>query len=1355
MYQNLKNVINQYIKTNGARSITGALLNGVLNDMVDALGAVGGYGGIITPTSAAPQNDGNVFFVSNTAGTYTNFSNIVVNENELAFIYRSGNGWAKDGITLSAGGTEVEANPTGEATTPLNKIKIGDINYNIPQTNTSDLVTKQELQQGLNGKQDTISDLQQIRTRADEGHTALQPVQNATHNNFASFDANGGIKDSTYKAADFVQNITRGGSTLTKENGVVDIPEEIEDVVATPVSAGGSPTVNLANGTLTLGLPSGADAVNPFKGMYITTSDTNIPSSGQAGDYIFIADANPATTIDLYFWNTAKTPSAGWDDTGYDINPGSLAEFAGGTAVSMVRIINDFTTGGSGNVASAETVKTLDGYINGALSEFKETKAPLADYCYKIRTDTVDSNPNAFTGRYCYKIFVNEGDKFEIKGIGGTDQLLLYAICDSSLNIIRKANANLNAHDTPLDITIDAGGKYLIVNLPSYQDGDYVKQLVERKTSGGLVGELSNKLDKVETLYEDSYTSLSAEENYPKDCYLTKSGTESGTTTDYKVYKFPVTGGRTYYITGSTGDNSTMSLCSFTDSSGEVTTEGLTDSGVANVTKSRFEIVAPINAAYISIMQVNSKTNYHAKCEVETQTQIGTRNNEDIIVSVGDVDDLDTSEKTTIVGAINELKDQLDTTEENVGNKLDKISYTQEWVAQTAISSENGYINSSGVVTGTSYDTKTFSVTPSKQYRIKGRRVGTGSRLACFYIDDGNGGLAMYTGNVQKVGSEGVGEDITTVSNPVPDGDPIISGGATSDYHTEVYIAPENTVAIKIMSYNDSSDPIVCEEFSSIEINNQEKLNSIGDVDELDTENKTTLVDAINEINAKIPDIPTPTPTENKTIKILLVGSSHGMNTIAQVPWIAYKSGLDVVVGNVYIGSLSLQRIVGMVQRNETYDKFKVFENGSWRYESNKTFGYAIGYTDWDYISIQRSYSDSELWIETQQEADAIANSYTNINYGVTGSTPVYMSHNDALQFVLDLIRDNVTNEKCKVIMNSGFAVPSEGLAYNTTQATSQTTTILSTIKRMKRQFGIDFYPTALAVRNARNTYLRHLGGYTNSDVNSSNNLCYDANHLDYGIGCYVASTCLLDFIGRKEGFDVINMTGYGSQQEVYSFIDIATQENYTEPTQETMMVAKACAKCANDGFSKYLLYEVGISSNDSSIFGKLNIGDTVMFTDSKVHCIVDSIDAANNKFSVYSAYYDDTDVVGNVFKKIITFKGTKPTTSEEFGSINVVSIKKLYNYGNKHLMNRFKWKIDFNLGSGITTSNTKGYCGNLDTYSTILSGTISNVAVTSKPWDRTQPSTTLIEGTDYTYDSSTGKIVIGSVQGDITISAN
>ena len=108
----------------------------------------------------------------------------------------------------------------------------------------------------------------------------------------------------------------------------------------------------------------GQDAVNPFKGLFVTTSDPNIPATGQAGDYIFIADAKPATTIDLYYWNTDANP-ADWANTGFDIDPASLAQFANGPAVSMVQIINDLITGGTDNVLSAEQGKVIKTLIDG------------------------------------------------------------------------------------------------------------------------------------------------------------------------------------------------------------------------------------------------------------------------------------------------------------------------------------------------------------------------------------------------------------------------------------------------------------------------------------------------------------------------------------------------------------------------------------------------------------------------------------------------------------------------------------------------------------------------------------------------------------------------------------------------------------------------------------------------------------------------------------------------------------------------------------------------------------------------------------------------------------------------------
>ena len=402
-----------------------------------------------------------------------------------------------------------------------------------------------------------------------------------------------------------------------------------------------------------------------------------------------------------------------------------------------------------------------------------------------------------------------------------------------------------------------------------------------------------------------------------------------------------------------------------------------------------------------------------------------------------------------------------------------------------------------------------------------------------------------------------------------------------------------------------------------------------------------------------------------KKIKVLLVGSSHGMNTIAQFPWICYNSTnkLNVEVGNVYIGSFSLQRLVGMNERNETCT-LKYFKDGAWTSYSGKSFAQVFSYTDWDFISVQRSASDDELWLATQNEADSVQNDMTNINYN-TQLAAVYMSHNDALQYVLNLIRSNVTKNS-EIIFNSGFADPSEGNASSDSgvePTISQTASIISTAKDMKAQFGIDYVPVAIAIRNARNTFMRYIGKYdAGSDPsykkNRSNELCYDSQHLDYGIGCYVASMCLLEFICRKVGWDTINLDGFGTQEELLTFISVATPENYTMPTEETMMVAKACAKCACD--------------NPDSVSTKLQ--------------------------------------------------------------------------------NRFKWKITYNLASGITASNSKGYSTDTDKYETTFTGTVSSVTVKSRGWNRGDSQTTLTLNTDYTYDSSTQTLTILSVEGDIEI---
>lgn len=165
--------INDDINTNGVRSITGAKLNEVLRDMIAAVNAEkqdpltidatptenstnpvqsGGvftalanlitngclFGGEVSPQEQIPHgNDHGYFYLAIKDGIYTNFSSSIVLTNCIALIF-----W--DTNTQNWG--------------------FLDINYNVDYVDNR-----------LNGKQDTISDLADIRSGAAAGATAVQP----------------------------------------------------------------------------------------------------------------------------------------------------------------------------------------------------------------------------------------------------------------------------------------------------------------------------------------------------------------------------------------------------------------------------------------------------------------------------------------------------------------------------------------------------------------------------------------------------------------------------------------------------------------------------------------------------------------------------------------------------------------------------------------------------------------------------------------------------------------------------------------------------------------------------------------------------------------------------------------------------------------------------------------------------------------------------------------------------------------------------------------------------------------------------------------------------------------------------
>ena len=93
-WSDLKSSVASIIKTNGAKEITGQLLQNVLNNIISNVGLNSTFAGIATPETNPGTPDGNVFYLATTAGTYSNFNGIVIEAGEAVILEWKGS-WVK------------------------------------------------------------------------------------------------------------------------------------------------------------------------------------------------------------------------------------------------------------------------------------------------------------------------------------------------------------------------------------------------------------------------------------------------------------------------------------------------------------------------------------------------------------------------------------------------------------------------------------------------------------------------------------------------------------------------------------------------------------------------------------------------------------------------------------------------------------------------------------------------------------------------------------------------------------------------------------------------------------------------------------------------------------------------------------------------------------------------------------------------------------------------------------------------------------------------------------------------------------------------------------------------------------
>ena len=101
-YEQLKQAVSKVIKTNGTQAITGQILQNTLLTMINSLGGNFQFVGIATTATNPGTPDQNVFYLAG-EGTYTNFSNIVIDTGQLGVLKWNGS-WSKQVLEIGSGG---------------------------------------------------------------------------------------------------------------------------------------------------------------------------------------------------------------------------------------------------------------------------------------------------------------------------------------------------------------------------------------------------------------------------------------------------------------------------------------------------------------------------------------------------------------------------------------------------------------------------------------------------------------------------------------------------------------------------------------------------------------------------------------------------------------------------------------------------------------------------------------------------------------------------------------------------------------------------------------------------------------------------------------------------------------------------------------------------------------------------------------------------------------------------------------------------------------------------------------------------------------------------------------------------
>ena len=267
---------------------------------------------------------------------------------------------------------------------------------------------------------------------------------------------------------------------------------------------------------------------------------------------------------------------------------------------------------------------------------------------------------------------------------------------------------------------------------------------------------------------------------------------------------------------------------------------------------------------------------------------------------------------------------------------------------------------------------------------------------------------------------------------------------------------------------------------------------------------------------------------DTDTLKVLMVGSSWGVDTIARFSEVAYASGISNIVGDLYHSGVTFRQHIKYAQdESPEYTYMKWVDGEKVQVEDEQTLNRALEDQDWDVVIIMQGAYQSGIWSTYQP----------------------YM--NDFIRW----IKEHAKNPDLVIALNATWAKASwstDWMCYPTQEDMVEKSR-LAYLNAMKES-GIEVViPSGAAIANARQSDL--------SSTANTKDLSRDGIHLDIGIGHYVTACAVFESI--CEPMFGISILGN-------PFRDLKDTSINTPINDQNAIIAQECAiaACRNWGAS-------------------------------------------------------------------------------------------------------------------------------------------------------------------------------------------